>query len=361
MIFSPIDPPPLFSPLERAAGALGRLAQATAVTPVLAAWLHRQRIEAAAEIAAIQGRRVDPNRLRALLAQVPVRAMRDWGAAMVALDIMRQMLADTDTVAHTPTGTDDALAHMKAAHATAGQAVLIACGLGFFAYLEAGGDRSSACLAVSRFLAAQGMTPVPLPCLNGAEAIGRATPGGVWLVDFLDGLAQQAERGEESLIALLHRWRGWRRRVGDRRRDARIRRAIDAVAAEGVIGPARLAARLRCATSAATDLLEELQRLEITVEITRRRIHRVFVAEDLASMLGEVAPQPRPPFPEHDPAVAPVPITPAPLLEPDPWVEPAEGVDDALIALERIMKRQAPLLARSYDRGGGAKGDGREA
>ena len=354
MVLGSVDPTPLFSPLERAAGAVGRLAQATAVTPVLAAWLHRQRIEAVAEIAGIQGRRVDPNRLRTLLAQVPVRAMRDWGATMLALDIMRQMLAGTDA----PTGTDDALAHMETAHATAGQAVLIACGLGFFTYLEAGGDRSSACLAVSRFLAAQEMTPLPLPCLNGAEAIRRATPGGVWLVDFLDGLAQQAERGEASLIALLHRWRGWRRRVGDRRRDARIRRAIDAVAAEGVIGPARLAARLRCATSAATDLLEELQRLEITVEITRRRTHRVFVAEDLAPMLGEVAPQPRHPLPERAPALAAVPTTPAPIPEPDQWVEPAEGVDDALVALERIMKRQAPLLARYDGRDGKPDGEG---
>lgn len=359
MAFCSADPISLLPPLERAAGAVGRLAQAAAVTPVLAAWLHRQRVEAVAAIAGIQGRRVDPNRLRTLLAQVPVRAMRDWGATMIALDIMRQMLADTDAAALAPTGTDDALAHMETAHATAGQAVLVACGLGFFAHLEAGGDRSGACLAVSRFLAAQGMTPLPLPCLNGVEAIRRATPGGVWLVDFLDGMAQQAERGEESLVALLHRWRGWRRRVGDRRSDARIRRAIDAVAAEGVMSPARLAARLRCATSAATDLLEELQRLEITVEITRRRTHRVFVAEDLAPMLGEVAPQSRQPAPDFDPVAAPVPVKPAVPPEPDQWVEPAEGVDDALIALERILKWQNTLLAR-YGRGGEPTGDGSE-
>ena len=33
------------------------------------------------------------------------------------------------------------------------------------------------------------------------------------------------------------------------------------------------------------------------------------------------------------------------------WVEPAEGVDDALANLERILKRQDPLLAR-YGRAG---------
>ncbi|WP_085085228.1 hypothetical protein [Azospirillum oryzae] len=160
-------------------------------------------------------------------------------------------------------------------------------------------------------------------------------------------MARQAEEGDDRLIALLHCWRSWRRRVGDRRSDARIRRAVDAVAAEEVIGPARLAARLRCATSAATDLLEELPRLEIAVEITRRRSHRTFVAEDLAPMLGEVAPRAASlPRPAASPKEAP-PMSP----EPDRWVEPAEGVDDALANLERILKRQDPLLAR-YGRAG---------
>lgn len=350
------DPLALLPPLERASAAVGRLAQAAAGTPVRAAWLHRSRAEAAAAIADIQGRRVDPNRLRTLLARVPVRAARDWGATMLALDLMRRMLADDagdgamddDTPRLVPLGTDDAVVRMKEALEPAKGAVLIACGLGFFAHLDAGGDRSGACLAVSRFLAAQEMTPLPLPCLNGVDAIRRAEPGGNWLAAFLGGMARQAEEGEESLVALLHRWRGWRRRVGDRRRDARIRRAVDAVAAEGVIGPARLAARLRCATSAATDLLEELQRLGIAVEITRRRNHRIFVAEDLAPMLGEVAPRAvSPPVPAASPKEAP------PMLpEPDRWVEPAEGVDDALANLERILKRQDPLLAR-YGRPGG--------
>lgn len=346
------DPLLLLGPLERAAKAVGRLAQATTGSPVLAAWLHRSRVEAVADIADIQGRRVDPNRLRTLLAQVPTRALRDWGATMLALDLMRQMLSDPSPPAFAPTGMDGALARMEEAHATAGPAVLVACGAGFFAHLEAGGDRSGACLAVSRFLAAQGMTPLPLPCLNGVEAIRRAEPDGMWLVAFLDGIARQAEQGEDGLTALLHRWRGWRRCVGDRRSDARIRRAVDAVAAEGVIGPARLAARLRCATSAATDLLEELQRLEIAVEITRRRTHRVFVAADLAAMLGEVAPRSAAAVTAGAvPGIAPV----APA-EPDRWVEPAEGVDDALANLERILKRQDPLLAR-YGRIARASGE----
>ncbi|PWC87979.1 hypothetical protein TSH100_08795 [Azospirillum sp. TSH100] len=347
------------------------MAQAMAGTPVLAAWLHRSRAEAAASIADAQGRRVDPNRLRTLLARVPARASRDWGATMLALDLMRQMLADDaddggaagDAPPLVPTGADDAMARMEAALEPTKGAVLIACGLGFLAHLEAGGDRGGACLAVSRFLAVRGMTPLPVPCLNGVEAIRRADPSGTrpgggwpsgnwpsgnWLVTFLDGMARQAEEGEESLIALLHRWRGWRRRVGDRRSDARIRRAVDAVAAEGVMSPARLAARLRCATSAATDLLEELQRLEIAVEITRRRTHRVFVAEDLASMLGEVAPRSA-----AAETVGAIPAAPLAMLpEPDRWVEPAEGVDDALANLERILKRQDPLLAR-YGRTGG--------
>lgn len=37
--------------------------------------------------------------------------------------------------------------------------------------------------------------------------------------------------------------------------------------------------------------------------------------------------------------------------EPDRWMKPAEGVDDALANLERILKRQDPLLAR-YGRAG---------
>lgn len=354
------DPSSLLAPLERASGAVGRLAQAAAGTPVLAAWLHRSRAEAAAAIAGIQGRRVDPNRLRTLLAGVPARAARDWGASMIALDAMRQMLADGtgggamdgDAPHPFPDGAGEAMARMEGALGTAKGAVLIACGLGFLAHLEAGGDRGAACLAVSRFLAVREMTPLPLPCLNGVEAIRRAEPGADWLVAFLDGMARQAAEGEDGLVALLHRWRGWRRRVADRRSDARIRRAVDAVAAEGVIGPARLAARLRCATSAATDLLEELQRLEIAVEITRRRTHRIFVAEDLAPMLGEVAPRaataaipaefPRPESPRPQPPMS---------WEADRWVEPAEGVDDALAALERILKRQDPLLAR-YGRAG---------
>ncbi|PWC59144.1 hypothetical protein TSH20_28295, partial [Azospirillum sp. TSH20] len=94
MIFHLADPLSLLPPLERASAAVGRLAQAAAGTPVRAAWLHRSRAEAAAAIADVEGRRVDPNRLRTLLARVPVRAARDWGATMLALDLMRQMLAD---------------------------------------------------------------------------------------------------------------------------------------------------------------------------------------------------------------------------------------------------------------------------
>lgn len=180
------------------------------------------------------------------------------------LDLMRQMLADDtgrdavddDTPRLAPLGTDDAVARMEEALGPAKGTVLIACGLGFFAHLDEGGDRSGACLAVPRFLAAQGMTPLPLPCLNGVEAIRRAEPGGSWLTAFLGGMARQAEEGE--------------------------------------------------------------------------------VAPRAASL----------PHPAASPKEAP-PMSP----EPDRWVEPAEGVDDALANLERILKRQDPLLAR-YGRPG---------
>ena len=74
---------------------------------------------------------------------------------------------------------------------------------------------------------------------------------------------------------------------------------------------------------------------------------RIFVAEDLAPMLGEVAPRAASlPLPAASPKE-----TPLSAPEPDRWVEPAEGVDDALANLERILKRQDPLLAR-YGRAG---------
>lgn len=60
------------------------------------------------------------------------------------------------------------------------------------------------------------------------------------------------------------------------------------------------------------------------------------------------------PYPAASPTSSPKeapPTSPPMSPEPDRWGEPAEGVDDALANLERILKRQDPLLAR-YGRSG---------
>jgi hypothetical protein len=292
-------PPALTAPLERAAGAVARLDSLLAGHPLAPAWAYRARLDAVRRQAAVDGQVIDPWHLAALIEGVRLRldspAMIDRGvgfmAAHHAFELYRWFA--------TPDAAQRAAIAKAAAHLDTlgnGRSPLIAAALGAHAWLDKGGERPPIRAALARYWPQQRLTPLPCPLLSGAAALHAEVPWAreLWIGEFLDALAQEAEDGTALLSSLERQWLAARRAVAGRRRDSRAGTAVDILAAAPLVSATSLAHALGMATKNATRLLEGFVVLGIASEVTHRSKRRLYGLKHLAPLRESAAPPRRP-------------------------------------------------------------------
>jgi hypothetical protein len=144
----------------------------------------------------------------------------------------------------------------------------------------------------------RGVTALPCPLLTGAGARRAEVPWArdLWIAEFLDSLAEEAEDGIALLSSLERQWLAARRAVAGRRRDSRAGHAVDILAAAPLVSATSLGQALGMATKNATRLLEGFVVLGIASEVTHRSKRRLYGLKHLAP-LREAAAPPRRPLP----------------------------------------------------------------
>lgn len=364
--------------LEGAALAVGRLDAALDGHPLLPAWQHWVRLEAVRRHAALDGCRVDPHRLAALIEGLRLRpfgtaalhergadhdglnhALLLYGFQVAAADRRpeRELDATTDAVEHRRL-VEAALWRLSVPAPGARIAGLALAARGWIA-----DDRPRGALraAVPAALQAAGLSRALLPLLAGADALrpdGTMEPAG-WTLAFARGLEREAEDGRDILRRLEHGWRQARARLGPRRRHSRLPAAVDLLAAAPLLGPARLAALLGCSVRGAAKMLAELAARGAAVEVSGRASHQLYGLAESGPIRAETAgprrhgarrgrpPKPREPAPEPaeraPPPVALPPATPARL---EPLAIDYAALDALLADTNRVIERVQGVLRR---------------
>jgi hypothetical protein len=363
---TPAPGQPVAAGLERAAGAIARLDSAVARHPLAPAWAYRARLDAIRRQAAVDGQVIDPWHLAALIegvrfrvGHVPLMLERGllFAAARHAFGLY-QWFVKPDGAQRAAIGEAAAYLEMTAdAHSP-----LLGAALGIYGWLDRGGERPPLRAALTAYWLRRGVTALPCPLLTGARAL-RAEVSWVrdlWIAEFLDALAAEAEDGIALLSTIERQWLAARRGVAGRRRDSRAGHAVDILAAAPLVSATSLGEALGMATKNATRLLEGFVVLGIASEVTHRSKRRLYGLKHLAP-LREAAAPPRRPLPgrlpgrpsralggagngastERPPRLAPSP--PLPPLERkefefgelDRWLDLA---DQAIRRAERILQ-----------------------
>ena len=303
---TPAERLPVAAGLERAAGAIARLDSAVAHHPLAPAWAYRARLDAIRRQAAVDGQVIDPWHLAALIEGVRFRlggspAMIDRGAvfaaAQHAFGLYRWFV--------TPDQAQRAAIAEAAAHLEAvgdSHSPLLGAALGVHAWLDRGGERPPVRAALAIYWPRRGVTALPCPLLTGASALRAEVPWArdLWIGDFLDALAEEAEDGIALIAALERQWFAARRAVARRRRNSRAAQAVDILAAAPLVSATSLGQALGMATKNATRLLEGFVVLGIASEVTHRSKRRLYGLKHLAP-LRETAAPPRRPLPGRRP------------------------------------------------------------
>jgi hypothetical protein len=322
--------PALATALARAAGAIARLDQALAFHPLRPAFLYRARLDAVRRQADVDGQRIDPWHLAALLEGLRLRmdpGLRIvergeiFAAARYALELHQWLTApDFDQEG------DVQQAERVLAAAAPGTTPLLAAAHGMHAWLDAGGTRPPIRAALIRFWARQKLLRTPVP-LTGDAALRAEAPAdrAGWVAAFLTALAAEADDGLQLLLELERAWFAARRAVAGRRRNSRAAVAVDILAAAPLVSATSLATGLDMAVNNAAALLDAFCAAGIAVEVTHRSKRRLFGLAALAPLRKHVAPpyhpepgrgRGRPPaIPEADLVTEPPPLPPLTQIE----------------------------------------------
>jgi len=334
--------PAVAAALARAAAAIARLDQALAAHPLRPAFLYRARLDAVRRQADVDGRRIDPWHLAALLEGLRLRmdpslSMLERGeifdAARYAFDLYQWLVApDFDqegevhqaqqALAAVPRGMTPLLAAAQATHAW----------LGGGGHPEGdghpgpGGARAPMRAALVRFWTRHNLLRTPVP-LTGAAALRAEAPQdrAGWTAAFLTALAGEADDGIQLLMELERAWFAARAAVAGRRRHSRAAAAVDILAATPLISATSLARGLGMAVKNAAALLDAFCAAGIAVEVSHRARRRLFGLKGQGPLREAVSPprrpQPgrgrgRPPNVSFDEPVADLPPPPLPPLSP---------------------------------------------
>ncbi|MBY0334834.1 MAG: hypothetical protein K2X49_29650, partial [Acetobacteraceae bacterium] len=293
--------PALLAVLVTASAAVARLDAAAALHPLLRALLHRARLDAARHQAAADGHPLDPWHLAAALEGLPLRAMRDSELAMDAGAIYDAARLALDYHGWLVAPGFDAEGEIRAALAAlVGErpygVPLLDAAWGAWLWLERGGTRPPLRAALVRRWGTAGLLRAPLP-LTGAAALGPDQPWEprLWIPAFLRAVAAEAGAVLDLLLEMERRWLAARAKVAaGRRRNSRAPAAVDLLAAVPLVSATTLAAALGLSVKAACGILDDLVRLEVSVEVTHRHSRRLFGLAGLAPLRAAAAPPRRP-------------------------------------------------------------------
>lgn len=327
---STTDGPAVAAALASAAAAIARLDQALAFHPLRPAFLYRARLDAVRRQADVDGKRIDPWHLVALLEGLRLRmdtelSMLERGeifdAARHAFGLYQWLVA--------PDFDQEGEVHQaQKALAAAGPGVtpLLAAAQVTHTWLGAGGARAPMRAALIRFWTREKLLRTPVP-LTGAAALRAETPAdrAGWTASFLSALAGEADDGMQLLMELERAWFAARAVVAGRRRHSRAAAAVDILAATPLLSATSLAKGLGMAVKNAAALLDAFCAAGIAVEVSHRARRRLFGLQGQGP-LGKAVSPPRRPLPGRgrgrppntllDEPVAEAPPSPLPPLTP---------------------------------------------
>lgn len=270
--------PALLRAAEQAAVAIGRLDAALQNHPLRKAWEMRARIDAAVHAAALNGRKVDKERLFAMVAGIPVDPLRDYGSERQALALVvllgqlqgvsdlppdlaltaPEAVSHADMAAHLLAEADQVLDHLRAAAAPT--PLLAAAEVAWAIRREIDARPAVLHYALPAWLAERGLSTQPIP---GLCAFPPRMGERDWQEAFLQKLHQTAGEGRQRLLALTMAWEDWKQRIGPRRKDSRIYEVLLMALASPALSPgmvARWLAPRRPRQTAARDDYEKLSR-----------------------------------------------------------------------------------------------------
>jgi hypothetical protein len=360
---------PLATALAAASAAIARLDQALANHPLARAFLYRARLEAVRSQAATDGALIDPWHLAATIEGL--RLQMDPYLRIIErgqiLDAARCALALHQWFCEPDFDQEGEIQRAEAVLAAQAQNLppLLAAGLGFRDWIEAGEARTPMRVALVRFWGRQKLLRLPVP-LTGAAALRPAQDWGAenWLPAFLWALEKEAAQSLELLLTLERRWFDARRALGKRRKTSSAPAAVDVLAAVPVISATALARLLGIAVKNALKILEELCRAEIALEVTHRSKRRLFGLAGLAPLRAVVRPPYRPEpnrgpgRPRHDiveEAVAPAPVLP-PLSPLETRAFDYTTLEETMAQLDDVVRRARQALG-ALSQGGRQEGE----
>jgi len=293
------DGPAVAAALAGAAASIARLDQALASHPLRGAFLYRARLDAVRRQADVDGMRIDPWHLAALLEGLRLRmdpslSMLERGeifdAARHAFGLYQWLVApdfDQEGEVHQ--------AQKALAAAGPGMTPLLAASQATHAWLNAGAGRAPMRAALVRFWTREKLLRTPVP-LTGAAALRAETPQdrAGWTASFLTAVAGEAADGMQLLMELERAWFAARAAVAGRRRHSRAAAAVDILAATPLLSATSLAAGLGMAVKNAAALLDAFCAAGIAVEVSHRARRRLFGLKGQGPLREAVSPPRRP-------------------------------------------------------------------
>jgi len=293
------DPMVLAAAFGGAAAAVARLDQALAGHPLAQAFLHRARLDAVRQQAAVDGHLIDPWHLAATIEGLRLR-MNPYLRIIDRADILEK--AKTALTLHQWIVEPDfdqegevQRAEALLARQPASLPPLIAAAHGFRDWVESGETRPAMRSALVRFWRKRRLLRLPVP-LTGAAALGseQSWEQDQWLPAFFRAITREAADGLDLLYTMERAWFDARRVIAGRRKDAHDAAAVDVLAAAPVLSATTLARVLGIAVKNAIRILGTLVAADIAVEVTHRSKRRLFGLRGLTPLREVVQPPYRP-------------------------------------------------------------------